>query len=64
MIYVSYPSHEQLFLDTSNRWPMKSAAFLLDVLHMTNSFAKQKQEQLMKKEKNVNNPLYKINFEL
>ena len=45
MIDVTHPFHEQLFLDTSSRWPVKSAAFHLDVQHMTNIFAKQKQVQ-------------------
>ena len=51
MIDVTHPFHEQLFLDTSNRWPVKSAAFHLDVQHMTNIFAKQKQMRWRKEKK-------------
>ena len=51
MIDVTHPFHEQLFLDTSNRWPVKSAAFHLDVQHMTNIFAKQNKCNDEKKKK-------------
>ena len=51
MIDVTHPFHEQLFLDTSNRWPVKSAAFHLDVQHMTNIFAKQNKWNDEKKKK-------------
>ena len=52
MIDVTHPFHEQLFLDTSNRWPVKSAAFHLDVQHMTNIFAKQNKCNDEKKDPN------------
>ena len=49
MIDVTHPFHEQLFLNTSNRWPVLSAAFHLDVQHMTNIFAIRKRVQWQKK---------------